>query len=60
MEQALDMTVHMVLAPADNLVDALERAYSGEGMEGVFTSLDEDLDSLDDVEICVIWHRPHL
>ncbi|WP_319777147.1 GspE/PulE family protein [Maridesulfovibrio sp.] len=50
MEQALEMKVHMVFAPADNLVDALERAYSGEGMEGVFTSLDDDLDSLDDVE----------
>jgi type II secretory ATPase GspE/PulE/Tfp pilus assembly ATPase PilB-like protein len=50
MEQALDMAVTMVLAPADNLVDALERAYSGEGMEGVFTSLDDDLESMDDVE----------
>ncbi|MDK2957090.1 MAG: ral secretion pathway protein [Desulfovibrionales bacterium] len=50
LELSLKASVKMVLAPADTVMDALERAYSGKGMDGVFSDSEESLDALDNVE----------
>ncbi|MFW5838158.1 MAG: GspE/PulE family protein [Desulfovibrionaceae bacterium] len=50
LQQALKLPITLVLAPADNIMVAIERAYSGKGMEGVIADSDDDLDALDNVE----------
>lgn len=50
LEQLLQMPVRLVLAPADQILDAIERAHAGKGMEGIVSDVDDDLAALDNIE----------
>lgn len=50
LEQLIKSPVELVLSPADNILDSLERAYAGKGMEGLIAEGDDDLAALDSIE----------
>ena len=50
LEQLLQSPIKLILAPADNILDALERAHAGKGMEGLISDSDESLAALDNIE----------